>query len=174
MKEIWKDIVGYEGLYQVSNMGRVRSFKYNKVRILKPLSTNNGYLHVNLRKNNSVKGLLIHRLVAQAFLENPNNFPQVNHKDENKTNNIVSNLEWCDVKYNNNYGSRNKKASIKMLNHHKISKVVLQIDKNTNVVINIFPSLIEAQRQTGCWQQHICKCCKGKLKTSGGYIWRYA
>ena len=174
MKEFWRDIEGYEGLYQISNLGRVRSFKRNKVRVLKPVANKYGYLIVNLRKNNSLKTLSIHRLVAQAFLPNPNNFPQVNHKDEDKTNNIVSNLEWCDASYNLNYGTRNEKTSIKMINHQKLSKVVIQIDKNTNVIINIFPSLMEAERQTGCSNVTISYCCKGKRKTSGGYIWRYA
>lgn len=162
-KEIWKDVVGYEGLYQVSNMGRVRSFKRGKVRVLKPNTNKRGYLHVVLSKNNSLKTLRIHRLVAQAFLPNPNNLPQVNHKDEDKTNNIVTNLEYCDAKYNSNYGTRNE----------KISKIILQIDKNSNVVINIFPSTIAAEKQTGCKQQNICSCCKGKLKTTGGYKWKY-
>ena len=166
MKEIWKDIEGYEG-YQVSNMGRVRSFKYGKVRILKPVANKNGYLKVQLYKNNSLKTIFIHRLVAMAFIPNPNNLPQVNHKDEDKTNNIVSNLEWCDAKYNSNYGTARKRMI------EKIQKVVIQIDKNTNVIINIFPSLMEAERQTGYNHGHICKCCKGKLKTTGGYKWSY-
>ena len=166
MKEIWKDIEGYEG-YQVSNMGRVRSFKYGKVRILKPVANKNGYLKVQLYKNNSLKTIFIHRLVAMAFIPNPNNLPQVNHKDEDKTNNIVSNLEWCDAKYNSNYGTARKRMI------EKIQKVVIQIDKNTNVIINIFPSLMEAKRQTGYNHGHICKCCKGKLKTTGGYKWSY-
>ena len=167
MKEIWKDIEGYEGLYQVSNFGRVRSLKNGKVRILKPLTNKNGYLRVQLYKNNSLKTIFIHRLVAMAFIPNPNNLPMVNHKDEDKTNNIVSNLEWCDAKYNSNYGTARKRMI------EKIQKVVLQIDKNTNVVINIFPSMKEAERQTGYNHGHICNCCKGKLKTTGGYKWSY-
>ena len=173
MKEIWKDIEGYEGLYQVSNLGRVKSLKWGKVKFLKPFSDKNGYLSVHLRKDNSSYMSYIHRLVAMTFISNPNNLPQVNHKDENPSNNNVSNLEYCDSKYNNNYGTRNEKISIKMLNHQKISKVVLQIDKNTNVVINIFPSLMEAERETGCSHTHIQKCCKGKRKTTGGYKWEY-
>lgn len=160
--EVWKDIDGYEG-YQVSNLGRVRSFKNGKVRILKPSSDKCGYLIVNLCKNSSSKSCRVHRLVAQAFIPNPNNLPQVNHKDENPSNNIVSNLEWCDAKYNINYGTRNEKTS----------KVVIQIDKNTNVVINIFPSTREAERQTGYGHGYICDCCKGKYKTAYGYKWKY-
>ena len=167
MKEFWRDIEGFEG-YQISNLGRVRSFKRNKVRIMKPVADKRGYLRVFLRKNNSLKTLFIHRLVTQAFLPNPNNLPQVNHKDEDKTNNNVSNLEWCDAKYNANYGTRNEK----IVEAH--SKIVFQIDKNTNVIINIFPSIREAERETGCNHGHICNCCKGKRKTAGNYKWRYA
>ena len=168
MKEIWKDIEGYEGLYQVSNMGRVRSLKWGKVKFLKPTANKYGYLRLYLRKDNSLKkALLIHRLVAQAFLPNPDNLPMVNHKDENPSNNIVSNLEWCDAKYNANYGNRNKKVA------EALSKIVLQIDKNTNVIINIFPSLLEAEKQTGCNNGNICSCCNNRLKTAGGYKWKY-
>ena len=163
MKEIWKDIEGYDGIYQVSNFGRVRSLKWGKVKFLKPIDNKYGYLIVTLCKNSISKKYKVHRLVTQAFLPNPNNLPQVNHKDENPSNNIVSNLEWCDSKYNNNYGTKNE----------KISKVVIQIDKNTNVIVNIFPSLMEAERQTGCSNSHICSCCKGERKTTGGYKWKY-
>lgn len=176
MKEIWKDVVGYEGLYQVSNLGRVKSLNYNrtgKEKIMKPISHKYGYLKVNLRKNNSEKKFLIHRLVAQAFLPNPNNLPQVNHKDENPSNNIVTNLEYCDAKYNSNYGTRNEKLSINLTNRKDLSKVVLQIDKNTNVIINIFPSIREAERQTGCSNKNIQRCCKGKSKSAYGYKWSY-
>ena len=99
MEEIWKDIDGYEGLYQVSNLGRVKSFNYNrtgKEMNLKPVNTCNGfgYLYVNLNKNGKTRLFYIHRLVAKAFLENPDHKSDVNHKDENKTNNCVENLEW--------------------------------------------------------------------------------
>lgn len=99
--EVWKDIDGYDGLYQVSNMGRVKSFKWGKERILKPYETGNGYLRVELQS----KPFKLHRLVAQAFIPNPDNLPFVNHKDENPKNNMVDNLEWCDNKYNINYGT---------------------------------------------------------------------
>lgn len=172
MKEIWKDIEGYEG-YQVSNLGNVRSFKYGKMRFLKPCSDKNGYLIVTLYKNSSSKKCKVHRLVAMAFIPNPNNLSMVNHKDENPSNNIVSNLEWCNASYNNNYGTRNERISKKHLNEPSLSKVVIQIDKNTNVIINIFPSMMEAERQTGCNRRSICHCCKGTYKTTGGYKWSY-
>lgn len=110
MVEIWKDIEGYEGLYEVSNQGRVRSLNYNKtgkVKELKPKNNGNGYLIAQLYKCGKIKYFLIHRLVAKAFLEDWSMwFPEVNHKDEDKTNNSVDNLEWCSTKYNNNYGTR--------------------------------------------------------------------
>lgn len=116
--EVWKDIEGYEGLYQVSNMGRVKSLgATNRVgwhlreKILKQTIEPKGYLKVGLRKNNKIQTVRVHRLVANAFLPNPFNLPQVNHKDENKTNNHVENLEWCTNKYNNNYGSKPKKSA---------------------------------------------------------------
>ena len=111
MQEIWKDVVGYEGLYQVSNMGRVKSFcqstKFHKQKefILKPSLINSGYEVVTLYSKEKRKKFQIHRLVATAFIPNPDNLPCVNHKDENKVNNCVSNLEWCTYQYNNNYGT---------------------------------------------------------------------
>ena len=108
--EIWKDCKGYEGKYQVSNFGRV--WNANNQRYLKPWISKGGYYLVNLiSKNGKIKHESIHRLVAIAFIDNPCNYPQVNHKDEDKTNNRVDNLEWCDSKYNNNYGTRNERIS---------------------------------------------------------------
>lgn len=121
MNEIWKDIKGYESLYQVSNLGRVKSLarkvikknyvSFKKERILKQQTDRYGYKKVILQRNYQIKTFSIHRLVAEAFLENPYNLPQINHKDENKENNCVLNLEYCDSKYNNNYGTRNKRVS---------------------------------------------------------------
>ncbi len=133
MKEIWKDIEGYEGLYQVSNLGDVRSLKYaggNKVKILKQGNVN-GYKRVSLHKNNKQKNYFVHRLVAMTFIPNPNNLPLVNHKDENKTNNSVDNLEWCTQKYNINYGSAIKKVV-------KIAKVkkVLFMGKGEKIILH--------------------------------------
>lgn len=117
-EEIWRPIVGYEGLYEVSSYGRVRSLdryvKYSngpihlhKGMILNPEKDKDGYLQVILYNNGKIHQIKIHRLVAQAFIPNPQDLPQVNHKDEVKTNNSVDNLEWCNAKYNANYGSRN-------------------------------------------------------------------
>ena len=112
MKEIWKSIKNYEGLYEVSNLGRVKSLNYNKTgkeQILKPAKVKNGYLLVGLCNNKKVKTYHVHRLVAQTFIPNPNDLPQVNHKDEDKENNCIDNLEWCSAEYNMNYGTRNKR-----------------------------------------------------------------
>ena len=107
--EIWKDIQGYEGLYQVSNLGRVRSLNYKKtktVKILKLTSNTKGYLQLILHKNGEISSRKVHRLVAEAFIPNPDGLPQVNHKDENKQNNCVDNLEWCTNYYNAWYGTK--------------------------------------------------------------------
>lgn len=164
MIEIWKDIKGYEGIYQVSNLGRVRSFLRGG-RVLKPHSTGH-YLGVVLYKENSHKAYLIHRLVANAFIENPNNFNEVNHKDENGVNNVWSNLEWCSHSENINYGNRNKKVGV------RLGKPVLQINKNGNIV-GRFCSIHEAGRNTGVDYRNIFKCCNGGCKSLGGYYWRY-
>ena len=112
MIEEWRPIEGYEGLYEVSNTGQVRSVDrydnrncFRKGKVLSPIKDTNGYLKVNLYCNGKNKKCLVHRLVTEAFLPNPDGLPQVNHKDEDKTNNSVDNLEWCDSKYNNNYGT---------------------------------------------------------------------
>lgn len=114
MDEIWKDIPGYEGKYEVSNLGNVRSLNYNhtgEIKLLKQGTNKKGYKLVNLCKNGKQKCYLIHRLVAMTFIPNPNNLPIINHKDENKVNNNVKNLEWCTIAYNNNYGTRNERTS---------------------------------------------------------------
>ena len=105
--EEWKNIIGYEGLYEVSNKGNVRNVRRNK---LLRLQKNQGYIRVALSKNGIKTWLRVHRLVAQAFIENPDNLPEINHLDEDKANNSVDNLEWCDRSYNNNYGDRLKKS----------------------------------------------------------------
>lgn len=158
MKEEYRDIKGYEGLYQVSNLGNVKSLKFGKEKILIPTKKSCGYLIVGLFKQGKRKFCLVHRLVAEAFIENTNKLPQVNHKDENKTNNQFTNLEWCDNKYNINYGTRTEKTT----------KQVMCVE--TGVV---YPSAKEVERQLGFAQSNISNACNGKIKTCGGYTWKY-
>lgn len=171
--EIFKEIEGYSGLYAVSNYGRVKSLgngnsNNSKERILKPAKNSDGYLVVGLYKEGKCKFYKIHRLVAQAFIPNPNNYPQVNHKDEDKTNNKVENLEWCTHFYNINYGTRNQKVAERHINNPKQSKQVLCLETG-----KIYPSTHQVERELGFYQQDISKCCNGKLKTCGGYTWKY-
>lgn len=173
MEEIFKDIEGFEGLYQISNLGRVKSINYNKTRkekILKYRKHRYGYLMVVLFKDGKRKEILVHRLVAQAFLPNPDNLPQVNHKDENKTNNCVENLEFCDAKYNSNYGTRNERVakSLTGVYNTKKSKPVMCIETGV-----IYPSTNEVQRQLGFSRGNISQCCNGKKNTSYKYHWKY-
>lgn len=168
MEEIWKPIKDYEGLYQVSNLGNVRSLNRKiknrnlKEKIKKFDKTKFGYLRVELNNNGKKKKYLVHRLVAQTFLDNPNNYPCINHKDENKNNNIVINLEWCDYLYNNLYNNKHKKNWVK----------VKQLDKNNNI-INIFESITEATKKTNIIQCEISNCLHNRQKTAGGYYWQY-
>lgn len=166
--EIFKDIKGYEGLYQVSNMGNVKSLNKRKGRILKPQKDSDGYLQVNLYKQGKLKHHKIHRLVAQAFIDNPNNYEEVNHRDEDKTNNNVTNLEWCTRLYNHNYGTINQRIAESNINHPKTSKQVLCVETGL-----IYPSTMEVQRQFGFRNVHISSACNGKLKKAYGYTWRY-
>ena len=145
MEEIWKDIQDYNGDYQVSNLGRIRTFKQGaQGRILSPILNRGRYLKINLYKDGKMQTHAIHRLVAEAFIPNPNNLPQVNHKDENGQNNCVDNLEWCDAQYNNTYGARIEKTIAKK------SYPVLCIETNTTyknsvkagAMLNIHPRLI--------------------------------
>lgn len=164
--EEWKDIIGYKGLYQVSNIGRVKSLKYGKERILRGGKDRYGYLHVTLYKDGKAKCHRVHRLVAQAFLPNPLNLLEVNHKDENKENNTVSNLEWVSAKENCNYGTRNERRAAKQ------SKPVLQLTLNGQLVRE-WPSMNEAQRLGGYNQGKISLVCVGKRNIHKGYKWKY-
>ena len=170
--ETWKEIAGYEGLYEVSDLGRVKSLKYGKEKILKPGKDTRGYLNVILFKDGKSKNSKVHRLVAEAFIPNPNNLDTVNHKDEVKTNNTVTNLEWMSIKDNNNYGTRNKRVAESHINHPSLSKQVQMFDKSTGELLATFHSTHEAERVTGINQSNISKCCLGKLKSAGGYVWR--
>lgn len=156
-----KDIKGYEGLYAVTSCGKVWSYHMNNFK--KPYQHNCGYLSVNLSKNNKCKTCLIHRLVAETYLTNPDNLPQVNHKDENKFNNCLNNLEFCSATYNNTYGARIKKAA------EKHSKPVYCVELNTK-----YKSIAEASELLQISKGNICSVVKGIRKTAGGYHWRWS
>lgn len=169
--EIYKDIEGYEGLYQVSNLGNVKSLgngKKRKEKVLKPAKNNRGYLYVCLCNQEIRKIYKIHRLVAEAFVPNPNNLPEVNHKDENKTNNTDNNLEWCDHKYNINYGTHTERSAASRINHLKQSKQVMCLETGV-----IYPSTSEVEREFGFSRSNISNVCNGKSKTCGGFHWKY-
>ena len=181
MKEIWKDIKGFEGLYQVSNLGRVKSLnrcvnsglKYqNKVvkkeRILKASNNTQGYLFVSLQKDGKRTIKTIHRLVAETF-----NCQQVNHIDGNKHNNNIDNLEWCTPKHNIQEAWRLGLAKQGKGKEHPESKSVNQYDLNGKLVKK-WDSMMDIQRECGYFTSCICACCKGRRKTSYGYIWKYA
>lgn len=167
--EVWKDIQGYEGLYQISNKGRVKNFKTN--RILTVHQQPNGYSYITLHKEGKPKTFRIHRLVAQAFIPNPNNLPCINHKNEIKTDNRVENLEFCTNKYNSNYGTAKERATKKRINGKK-SFEVLQFDLKGNF-IKEWQSTMEVERATGFYNNNISKCCRGGYKQAYGYIWKY-
>ena len=152
-----KDIKGYEGIYGITSCGKVWS--YRNECFLKPATTKKGYLQVNLHKDGKIKKYKVHRLVAMAYIPNTENLPEINHKDENKTNNCLQNLEWCDHKYNINYGTRND----------KIKKPILQYDLDGNF-IREWPSATDVGREI---QSNICMCLKGKKQMAYGYKWVY-
>lgn len=178
-------INGYER-YTVDERGRIYSLISE--RYLKPHIENTGYVSVELfGKNGKSKRLLVHRLVAAAFIPNPNNYTEVNHKDENPLNNAVSNLEWCDRKYNMNFGTlqeRKRKSltgfykserikEIARKNGTKRSKAVLQFTKSGDFIAR-YNSAAEASRETQVNHSHIVECCKNeKYKSAGGFVWKY-
>lgn len=178
MEEVWKDIYftengieyDYRGLYQVSNLGRVKSLNYNrtgKERILKAGKEKIGYLRVKLCKNGKRKQFSVNRLVAFMFITNddPINKTQVNHKDENKENNSVDNLEWATPKENSNHGTRNERVA------KALSRKVIGYSLTSTKVI-ILQSTRQAEK-FGFTQSHISACCNGKRKSHKGYVWKY-
>ena len=169
--EHWKDIQDYEGLYQVSDMGRVRNIRTG--RILKPGIDRYGYLLVVLYKNGKAKTKNVHRLVAQTFIPNTDRLPCVNHKDENKLNNRVENLEWCTHQYNNTYGNRPKRCSEKMMDKPQSKPIAQYTFDLPCELIKVWPSLMEIERQLGYSAGNIWSCCNGKYKQAYGYQWSY-
>lgn len=184
-EEKWLPVVGYEDLYEVSNFGRIRSMtrilsKRNrwgktinytiKSKQIATSYNNKGYKIVHLYKNKKFKSFLLHRLVAKSFVPNPNNLAEINHKDENKENNNADNLEWCTRKENNNYGIQSKEGRRKTSKFRM--KKVCQYNKE-GILINVYDGIRIAEEMTNINNQNICKCCKGKAKTAGGYFWKY-
>lgn len=181
--EIWKPVKDYEGLYEVSNFGRVRSLDMVLPMIANGVVTtrvrhgvlrkfhkgHTGYDYVMLRKQGHPRNCRVHRIVAQAFIPNPNNLPEVNHKDENKSNNRADNLEWCTSSYNHRYGTTIERAA------DKIRRPVFQLSMDGQI-IKRYNSVTEAEKATGVTTSTISGCCKGSYghKSAGGYRWRYA
>lgn len=192
MEEIWKDIPEYNGRYQASTLGRIRSTdktvlksngntEFYKGKILKPFTGTGGYLYVRVaKKANDFHPKKVHGLIALTFIPNPNNYPIINHKDETRTNNCVDNLEWCTHKYNVNYGHCIEKSAKARINSPNLSKEINQYDLEGNY-LRSFPSAAEAARflgrevkVTAC---RIGQCCRGIFKTgnsSYGYLWKFA
>ena len=182
--ENWKDIENYEGLYQVSNLGRIKSLERDvyysngtvhhiKEKILVQRIEKNGYQIVSLYKNGKRKDMLAHRLVALAFIPNPANKPQINHKNEVKTDNFVENLEWCTASYNALYGTRiqrcvQNRRSYKLGNHPQ-AKPVFCVELNKT-----FDCAKRVEEELGISGSSICQACKGKRKTAGKLHWKYA
>lgn len=176
-EEIWRPVKGYEGLYEVSNRGRIRSVdrwvtdedgikRFRKGKILKPGPDKKGYLHVGLGRNGKKRFFLVHRLVAMAWLDNSEGKPQINHIDEDKSNNDVSNLEWTTAKENTNWGTGCKRSAASR------SKAVQALDPETGQVVMKYSSTMEAERN-GFNSSNISACCLGKCRTHKGFAWRY-
>ena len=164
---MWKNIKGYEGFYQISDEGQVKSLIGKEAKLISCTRLKSGYIDFGLCKDKKKYHHLAHRLVGIAFLNNPNNLPEINHKDENKSNNNVDNLEWCTSKYNSNYGTgiaRSAKAKEKKTN---------QLTRD-NKFIKSWVSQTVASNSLGIPRAHICSCCNGNRATTGGFKWEHA
>ena len=182
MQETWKDVKGFEGLYRVSNFGRVLSLNYRNCgysKLLTPKCNNSKRLWVELSKNNVKKQFLIHRLVAIAFIPNPNEYPQINHIDENPQNNRVDNLEWCTQEYNIKYYlerhtpeeriSKRYSEKYKQRNNMKVNQYTLN-----GVLVKTWDNSRQVCIDKGWSDWSISECCRNKRKTAYGFIWQYA
>lgn len=188
MEEVWKDVEGFKGYYQVSNLGNVRSLtrkvntfngmRTTKGKVLKPLKTKNNYLRIDLRKNRKHKYILLHRLVALTFIPNPHNYPVINHIDGNKFNNNINNLEWCTQSHNIKEAFR--LGTAKVYKHHYIdgtlpcTKIPVNQYSLNNVFLAHYSSIKEASLSTNTSQKGISFCCRNKQKHANHFIWRYA
>lgn len=165
MKVHWNNVPGYEGKYQISNTGKVRG----RFGELKPQKSWDGYLYVKLCDGAIQKRIKIHRLVALAFIPNPQNFPEINHKDEIKTNNCVDNLEWCNRRYNNNYGNRNLLAGNAI---SKANRRMVYCYKN-GIMVGAYESVKTAGEMLNIDPTAISRCALNKRKSAGGFNWSY-
>lgn len=180
VNEIWKAVVGFEGLYEVSNLGKVRSLK-NKGSLtpkeLKLQKCYNGYRKVSLYSAETAKQYFVHRLVAEAFLPNTNGYSCVNHKDENRQNNSVDNLEWCTYGYNNSFGERVRKTinSRNLHGSYGAEKPVIKYSL-CGEFLKEYKSISDASRENKISTSRISRCCRRivKCKTAGGYVWKYS
>ena len=163
-KEVWLPINGYEDRCLISNLGRVK----NKatLKILRVRFSRTGYARVNLSKGGSLHTERIHRLVGTHFIPNPDNLPELNHINEDKSDNRAENLEWCDKIYNVNFGSRTDRQK------EKVSKAVIQLSADDREIAH-FCSTVQAGKQTGVNSHRIADCCRGTRKTAGGFKWKY-
>lgn len=174
--EEWKDILGFEGLYQVSSFDRIKSLPkigsggHLNCIILKPNTIKDGYLAVSLYKDKKKYSKKVHQLVAIAFVPNPNSYSQINHKDEDKTNNHVNNLEWCDSSYNNNYGkqSRLNRISRGAIRGRKVQQLSLD-----GTLLKEWDSIRGIERELGFKNSNIIRCCKGIASEAYNFKWRY-
>lgn len=183
-EEVWKDVKGYEGFYKVSNMGRVKSLerevlysngrihKYGE-KILSTFANKKGYVTVCLCKNGVCEVKRLHQVVISAFYDRPHGMNSINHKDENKANNRLDNLEYCTSKYNSNYGTRTERYRAKVINDKRRSKKISQLTLEGDF-IRTFPSLGEVFRVYGFQSAHISSVANGKSKSAYGYKWQWA
>ena len=173
MEEVWKDIIEYPG-YQISNLGRIKSFrKIDKINgLIRKACSTGEYLCISI----NYKNIKIHRLVCKYFVENPFNYNTVNHKDGDKTNNVFTNLEWCTNSYNVKHAydalGRTSPSTGKRGKLWKLSKKVIQMNSNEEI-IKIWDAIMEASRELGVDRSDIIKVCTGKRKTCGGFKWKY-
>lgn len=181
-KEVWKNIKGYEGLYQVSNLGRVRSFPRkgthsNNIHILSPGIDHKGYLNVRLSKRCKGHSFRVHKLVAMAFIPNTHNKEQINHINGIKTDNRVTNLEWCtnleNMRHSWNIGLRSKDKTYHYGKDNVLSVAVEQYSLNGKFIRKWY-CIKDIERALGFDNRNICACCRGKRPTAYGYKWRYA
>lgn len=181
MQEVWKDVPEFEDSYQVSNLGNIRSkdrfvktcgggVRLAKARNIKPAKCVNGYLEAQLSKDGTRRVFLLHMLVTSLFIPNPNNYAEVNHKDENIQNCRADNLEWCTSKYNANYGTRNARCKE---SNKKYERSVIQYSKDGEF-IKRWDCIADASRATGADESAIIRVCTNRQRTSLGFKWEYA